>query len=234
MIENKYNIFMDESCHLEHDKIRVMCIGYVKVPEDSYKELKKMFIDIKLKHRTPVELKWNKFSKSRLPLYKELVDCFFDNPIDFRSVLIKHKDRLRHEDFNLGSHDNYYYKLIYFLLRPNPPESEYRVFIDIKDTKGKERLVKIDQVFTNLHHGGSPFTHFQHLHSHENVFFQLADFFIGAITYRNRLDLGEFSPNDAKMEFIHYLESKSGFLLNEGTAPWHTKFNIFNHQPQIR
>lgn len=224
----KYNIFVDESCHLEHDRIPVMCIGYVKVPVLAYEELKEKLAALKAAHHTLSELKWNKFSASRLPLYKALVDFFFANPLQFRCVLVKYKNRLRHEDFNRGSHDNFYYKLTYFLLNPNPPGSEYRVFLDIKDTRGKQKLLKIEEVFENRHRGASPFLHFQHLRSTDNLFFQLADLFIGAVTYKAR----RLQSNPYKLEFIKYLELKSGFSLDESTPPWETKFNIFDHQPR--
>lgn len=230
----KYNLFVDESCHLEHDKIPVMCIGYIKVPNLAYEEIKTVLTALKGKYKTPVELKWNKFSYSRIPLYKSLVDFFFDNPIEFRCVLIKYKERLNHKDFNRGSHDNFYYKMAYYLLKPNPPGAEYRVFIDIKDTRGKERLIKMHDVFQNLHYRDSPFVHFQHLRSHENVFFQLSDMFIGAIAYKTRRAIGELKEHKGKDEFVEYLEEKSGFVLHEGTAQWETKFNIFDHQPKSK
>lgn len=232
----KFELFVDESCHLEHDRASVMCIGYVKVPGLAYHELRQNLIQIKHKHNLHKELKWSKFSKVKLPLYKELVDFFFMNPMEFRCVMVKYKERLNHEDFNQGSHDNFYYKMTYYLLRPNPLGSEYRVFLDIKDTKGKEKLRKIKEVFDSKHHGNSPFIHFQHLRSHENEFFQLTDLFIGAITYKARLMNQDNSllKNQYKLEFIKYLEEKSGFSLDETVPPWETKFNIFNHQPKIK
>lgn len=228
----KYDVFVDESCHLEHDGISVMCIGYIKVPTLAYEELKKKYSIIKQEHGLKSEIKWSKFSAVRLPFYKALVDFFFDTPLEFRCVLVKYKQRLNHEDFNRGSHDNFYYKMIYYLLRPNPPGLEYRVFMDIKDTRGREKLKKIDEVFQNYHHGDSPFVKFQHLHSHDNDFFQITDLFIGAIAYKCRLIKGEVPANEGRQEFISYLESKSRFTLEEGTALWETKFNIFDHQPK--
>lgn len=151
----KYNLFVDESCHLEHDHIPVMCIGYVKVPSLAYDELYKKLLIIKQEYYTTGELKWQKFSKSRLPLYKALVDFFFENPLEFRCVLIKYKDRLNNKDFNQGSHDNFYYKMTYFLLRPNPPDVTYRVFIDLKDTRGKQKLKKLTRyliIITKANH----------------------------------------------------------------------------------
>ena len=232
----KYELFVDESCHLEHDRAPVMSIGYIKVPALAYHELRQKLISIKHKHNLTKELKWSKFSKAKLLLYKELVDFFFANPLEFRCVLVKYKERLNHDDFNQGSHDNFYYKMTYYLLLPNPIGSEYRVFMDIKDTRGKEKLKKIKEVFDNKHHGNSPFIHFQHLRSHENEFFQLTDLFIGAITYNARLKKpgNTLIKNPYKLEFIKYLEEKSGFSLHETVPPWETKFNIFNHQPKIK
>jgi len=231
----KYDLFVDESCHLERDGYGVMCIGYIKVPKSEYEILKQSFKELKEKNGIESEIKWSKFSKARMPFYKDMVDFFFETTLEFRSVLVKYKERLNHDDYNQGSHDNFYYKMTYYLLRPNPPQEEYRVFLDIKDTRGRQKLRKIEEVFDNYHHGESPFVQFQHLRSHEVCFFQMADFFIGAITYKNRLINGEFKiigENKDRLEFIHYLEQKSGFTLDEGTPLWETKFNIFDHQPK--
>lgn len=232
----KYDFFVDESCHLENDGIPVMCIGYVKVPRDEYHSLFERLKEILLRHDKKTELKWSKFSKAKLPLYLELVDFFFDSPLEFRAVLVKYKQRLNHADFNQGSHDNFYYKMVYYLLRPNNCETTIcRVFIDVKDTRGRQKLRKINEVFYNQFRESSSFKWFQHLHSDHNPFFQLADFFIGAITHKSRIVSGDItSPTAHRIEFINYLEQKSGFLLNEGTEPWETKFNIFDHQPRFK
>jgi hypothetical protein len=229
-----YNLFVDETCHIQHDKIPVMCIGYTKVPAMAYKELMASFRKLKLDFKAPEEIKWNKFSAKRLPLYKAVVDFFFDNPLQFRVVVVKYKDRLNHEDFNQGSHDNFYYKMTYFLLRPNPVGSEYRVFMDIKDHHGRQKLRKIEEVFQNYHEGNSPFVHFQHIRSDDNLFFEITDLFIGAVAYKSRVGVKELKATETRMEFIHYLEKKSGYLLDEGTPVWENKFNIFDQQPKMK
>ena len=235
-MNNKYEFYIDESCHLEKDNIPVMCIGYIKVVMTDYVALQKEFEQILRKHNQNSELKWNKFSNARTALYKELVDYFFQTSLQFRCVLVKHKERLNHKDYNQGSQDNFYYKMTYSLLHPNNSiGEEYRVFIDVKDTRGREKLRKINEVFHNEYDGNSPFKHFKHLHSHDNLFFQLADFFIGAITYKTRVVLKDIAiPSPQKIEFINYLELKSGFNLDEGTEPWETKFNIYDYQPKIK
>jgi hypothetical protein len=231
-----YRIFIDESCHLEHDNSDVMTIGYIKVPEESYENLKYKINSIKIRYGVPHELKWNNLSKSKLPLFIELTDLFFSSELSFRAIVVKYKRKLDHAKFNKGSHDNFYYKMIYFLLNNtwiNPIEDNYRVFIDIKDTRGREKLTKIQEVFSNLHKGSSPFDSFQHIRSHESVYIQLADLFVGAITYRSRGLSGEIGASEGKKGFIDYLEVRSGYSLNEGTEPWEKKFNIFDHQPKM-
>lgn len=225
-----FNIYCDESCHLEHDGFHVMCIGYIKVNVEMYENVQSDLKRLKLKHHTPTELKWNKLSSSRLGFYKELIDYFFrQDALSFRGILVKYKQDLKHEDFNQGSHDNFYYKLVYYLLRFNYEiDSSYNVFLDIKDTRGKERLLKIKEIFHNYHKGNSPFDRFQHLHSHDNILIELADFFIGAITYKAR----GLTSSSIKNEVVAYLENVSGYYIDEGTEPWETKFNIFDHQPK--
>lgn len=232
---NKYNFYIDESCHLEHDKSKVMCIGYMKVEESNIQSLKEGIKEIKARHGILHELKWNTISNTKLDMYKELIDFFFISPIDFRCLLVKYKDRLNHEAYNQGSHDNFYYKMVFYLLSNvwiNPNSEEYRVFLDIKDTKGRQKLNVIEEVFENKYHGGSPFKNFQHTRSHEVQFIQLVDLFIGAITYKSR-GLGDVENGSAaKKELVRYIEQKSGYTIDEGTEPWETKFNIFDHQPR--
>lgn len=61
---------------------------------------------------------------------------------------------------------------------------------------------------------------------------QLTDLFIGAITFKARGLEKEANANKAKVELVQYIETKSGYSLDEGTEPWENKFNIFDHQPK--
>ena len=78
------NLYIDESCHLEHDKHPVMCIGYIKIDASHYDQLKEGIKSIKLKYKSPTEIKWNKLSTSRMDLYRALIDYFFEQPVSFR------------------------------------------------------------------------------------------------------------------------------------------------------
>jgi len=237
----QHNIYIDESCHLENDIHPLMCIGYTKIAAKDYELYKNELKKIKLTHKTPTELKWNKLSNNRLPFYKAIIDFFFDSNIEFRAILVKNKAQLDHAKFNKGDHNSFYYTLVFLLLRNpwvNYLENPHKVILDIKDTRGKERLTKLDtrlnEEYRQKYNRDSPFNFFQHIRSDESEFLQLADFFIGAITYKARgLHLLEKS-SQVKKEVVAYLEQKSGYQLDDGTAPFEEKFNIFDFQIQTQ
>ncbi|WP_183573729.1 DUF3800 domain-containing protein [Mucilaginibacter sp. X5P1] len=229
-----YNIFIDESCHLEKDGSSIMCIGFIKVPEPNYDDFKTGLLALKAQFKQHAEIKWNQFSRSRIPLYKSFVNYFFTHNLEFKCILVKYKERLGEVDLSRGSHENFYYKMIEFLLKLNQEDSEYKVFLDIINTRGKERLNKIQESLSVTYNDKSPIIDLQHLHSHHNIFFELTDLFVGSVAYSARKLLNEVPVNEAKNEFLSYLEEKSGYSISEGTELWETKFNIIDHQPKQR
>jgi hypothetical protein len=62
-----YNVYCDESCHLEHDRQPIMAFGAIWCPKDEAHRLATELRDIKSRHRARGELKWSKISASRLP-----------------------------------------------------------------------------------------------------------------------------------------------------------------------
>jgi hypothetical protein len=223
-----YNIYIDESCHLEGDKSEVMCIGYTKVAQEEYLSVKEAIKEIKLKHKSPTEIKWNKLSMSRWELYKELIDFFFASTIEFRSVLIKNKKNLAPERFNREDKNSFYYQTLKQLINNEVFNDGdlYRVFLDVKDTKGKSRIKLLKDELALKHKDKSPFIYFQHLHSNENELLQLTDLFIGAICFKARKEYEQEKASLIKRKVIDYLEECSGYLLDDGTEPWETKFYI--------
>ena len=231
-----YNIYIDESCHLEHDKSEVMCIGYTKIANEEYLNVKQSIKEIKLKHKSPTEIKWNKLSMSRWELYKELIDFFFASNIEFRSVLVKNKKNLGPERFNREDKNSFYYQTLIFLLNNKVSYGEdiYRVYLDVKDTRGKTRLELLQAELLEKHKDNSPFKYFQHLHSNENELLQLTDLFIGAICYKSRPEYKIENASKIKQMVVDYLEASSGYVLDDGTEPWETKFFIDDFQVKPR
>jgi len=231
-----YNIYIDESCHLEHDKSEVMCIGYTKINQNDYLSVKEEIKKIKLRHKSPTEVKWNKLSMSRWDLYKDLIDFFFASPIEFRSVLVKSKNNLSPERYNREDKNSFYYQTLIFLLnnKVSNGNDTYRVYLDVKDTRGKARLELLQEEISEKHNGNSPFKYFQHLHSNENELLQLTDLFIGAICYKARPEYNSETASKIKQKVVKYLEDSSGYVLDDGTEPFETKFFIDDFQVKLR
>lgn len=66
-----YNVYCDESCHLEHDNQPIMAFGATWCPQDQARRLGAELRDIKTRHRARGELKWAKVSDSGVSFYLE-------------------------------------------------------------------------------------------------------------------------------------------------------------------
>src|SRR4051794_33377237 len=114
-----YNVYCDESCHLERDHQRVMVLGAVWCPAEKAREAAVRLREIKAAHGLPptFEVKWSKASASGLPFYQELVDYFFDNDdLHFRALVVPDKSLLDHEAFS-QTHHVWYFKMYFELLK---------------------------------------------------------------------------------------------------------------------
>lgn len=100
---SSYNVYCDESCHLEHDKSKAMSLGAIWCPKNKVREMSKRLIEVKGKHGIPkdAEVKWTKISPCNLPLYIDIIDYFFDDDdLSFRGLIVPDKTILRHSDFD--------------------------------------------------------------------------------------------------------------------------------------
>ncbi len=231
-----YNIYCDESCHLEHDHIPVMLLGAVWCPANKVKSISKQIREIKVKYNAKGELKWTKVSKNcRVQFYRGLIDYFFaEENLNFRCLVVLGKDKLDHSYFNQGSHDSFYYKMYYQLLINivSQEESDFNIYLDIKDTRGSKRLKVLGEILrTKLRdHDLKIIKNVQLVRSHETQLIQLADFLIGAVSYENRTDIHK--NNSAKLNIIKKIKYASGIDLKHTTSPWEQKFNLFIFHPR--
>ncbi len=225
-VDMNYKIFCDESCHLQNDGWDVMVLGALKCPEDDYEQIKNDIKAIKLKHKNQFEIKWVKLSKSRLDLYKELIDYFMSSSMTYRAVIVINKKDLDHNKFT-QTHSQFYYKTYHLVLKKIMNISDsYKIYMDIKDTKGREALDKFIEVFQNSRELPTPYM--QHIRADESQFLQLADLFTGAVSYKNR----DLNQSDTKSEIIRYLEEKLTMNLDM-TSPYRcNKFNLFIQDPK--
>lgn len=98
-MSQSYNIYCDESCHLEHDASKVMVLGAIWCPQEKVREAAVRLREIKASHglSETFELKWTKVGPAKLAFYREVVDYFFDNDdLHFRALVVPDKSKLDH------------------------------------------------------------------------------------------------------------------------------------------
>ena len=87
----EYNVYCDESCHLENDGQKAMVLGAVWCPKEKRLEIAERIREIKQKHglERDFEIKWTKVSPSKLAFYQDIVDYFFDDDdLHFRGLVV--------------------------------------------------------------------------------------------------------------------------------------------------
>ena len=153
----EYNLYCDESCHLEHDDSDVMVLGALIIPKDKRQEITENILQIKARYgvKARTEVKWTKASMPKIDLYKDLLNCFFlDDDMRFR-VLVAKKTRLNHEAWS-QSHNDWYYKMYFTMLdRLFDSANTYNVYVDIKDTHSAQRTEKLEEVLANSQEGAA-------------------------------------------------------------------------------
>jgi hypothetical protein len=213
-----FNIYCDESCHLENDHKKYMFLGSTSVAYNQVKLHTDYINNLKKKHHFYAEIKWSTVSKSKLRFYLELVDYFFATDLKFRTVGIE-KSKINNETFN-QSFDDFYYKMYYFLLNHNINSLyTYNVYLDIKDTLSAYKVNKLKEVL-NTKFG--VFRNVQNIRSHESIMMQLSDFMMGAISY---LHNNEEKKNSAKKQIIDKIQQHCNENLQQ--TNYSNKFNLF-------
>lgn len=220
-----YNIYCDESCHLENDKSPIMLLGAVKCDTFYSKKILRDLRNLKSNHnlKNDYELKWTKVRPGKMDYYKSVVDYFFENPkLTFR-VLVADKTHLNHPKYH-QSHDEWYYKMYYLLLKEMFSDEEmYSIYLDVKDTRGVEKTLKLKEILNkSARNNNVDVTKIQLVRSHEVQLIQLSDFLIGSVGYVNR----NFRTSDTKKSLCEYIQRK-GVNFSKTTTKSESKFNIF-------
>ena len=229
-----FNAYCDESCHLEHDRIPVMGFGLVSADSSKVRAISREIASIKRGAGCSGELKWTKVSQKNVGFYCDLVDYFFScDELSFRALVVRDKDRLDHSGYNAGSHDLFYYKMYYYLIRnvvEYDRDKEWRVYIDMKDTRSAIKVHKLREVLASSFHDyeGRIIGKIQQIRSDESAILQMTDFLLGAVVYATRGESGSM----AKVAVVKRLKEQSIQSLKVSTAPWESKFNLFHFHPR--
>jgi len=229
--QNIYKIFCDESCHLEHDGADIMVLGALHCTAEKATALTKHIKWLRHQHNYTPELKWSKLNKHQWPLYKDLIDLVVDDTgINFKATVVLDKQSLNHQQYNAGSHSDFYYKMFYYTLRDFLKDGNvYRLYLDYMDTLGSEKTKKMCEVLQNETYWQLSATT-TIVQSYEAQLIQICDLLIGAISWTSRSDITHTSA--IKKQFVEYLEHKLNRSLTCSTPPWEEQFNIFRFVPR--
>jgi hypothetical protein len=224
-----YNIYCDESCHLENDSQKVMVLGAIWCPFDKIRQISYQIRAIKKNHNLNpyFEIKWKKVSKGKIKFYIDLLDYFFnEDDLHFRALIVPDKSKLRHEEYG-QTHDDWYYKMYFDMLKIIlDPKNCYQIYLDIKDTHGRAKVKKLHDV---LCHNIYDFSRdiirkVQVIRSEEFEILQLTDLLIGIVSYVNR----DLSSNEAKKALVERMRMRSGYSLTLTTLLRENKVNLFH------
>lgn len=233
---NLYNVYCDESCHLENDNSDIMVLGSLQCLENDKQLIYNDIRNIKRKHglSTYFEIKWTKVSKSKVDFYLELIDYFFNsNKLTYRGLVVSGKKQLDHKKYNNGDYDLWYYKMYFLLLDPIiKPINTYHVLVDIKDTRGGGRVRKLKEVLCNniYDYNRDVIKYISQINSKESELIQLVDVINGVISYYHRNIYKLEGCNEGKSILIEKMEEH--FNLNQTTSRSEMKFNLLIWKPQ--
>ncbi len=227
------NVYCDESCHLERDRIPVMVLGAVWCPQVAVPGISEALRALKARHglAPTFEAKWVKVSPAKLDYYREAVDAFFDEyRLRFRAVVIPDKGRLNHAAFG-QLHDDWYYKMYFVMLKHIlDPRATYHVYLDIKDTRSQAKVERLHDVLCNnlYDFDRAIIGRVQQVRSHEVEILQVADLLIGAAGYANR----GLTSSRAKTALVEHIRRRSRLSLTRTTLMREDKVNILVWNPQ--
>ncbi|MBR1901986.1 MAG: DUF3800 domain-containing protein [Bacteroidaceae bacterium] len=221
-MEKTFNIYCDESTHLEHDGHPYMLYGYVSIASNQIKICKEQIKGIKEKYGYTGELKWVNIHDKTYQVYKELVEYFFMTDVQFK-VVIADKTQID-ESKPEYTFDDFYYRMYFQLLHHEIDlEHTYNIYFDIKDTCSQKRLHQLRDALK----WNAAIKNFQFIKSHESVFVQLADVLMGAINYQLRIQRGDIEGKViAKRKIVEIINQHTPISLRPVSPLSSKKFNL--------
>jgi len=108
------------------------------------------------------------------------------------------------------------------------PAAEYRIYLDIKDTRSAQKVRKLGEVLANniRDFERAVVADVQNVRSEEVQQLQLVDLLIGAVSYANR----GLSGSPAKVALVEHMRRHSGYSLTKTTWLKEKKVNLLRWQ----
>ena len=225
----RFHLYCDESRHLPYDGESCFLLGLLSCPAEKVKAGHAELSALWKAHNLPphFETKWTKVSPGKVDFYKALISWFFDfEGVSFRALILPDKQRL-YAALPDESRDDLYYRLYCQLLRGAiEPENRYRVFMDLKDTRGREKRKQLEEYLRRDldDEDGNVVENLQHIHSHHVRLLQVCDLLLGATGFARREQQADEST--AKRALVSLIEERLGQPLTMDTPQGTEKINL--------
>lgn len=218
------HLYCDESRHLPHDREPFLLLGLVSCPAERAHDFNTALTALWKAHGLPphFEAKWTKVSPARLDFYRAVLGWFIETEgVAFRALMLPDKQRL-YAALPEESRDFLYYRLYYQFLRAAvEPENRYRAFLDLKDTRGREKIAELEKRLAADADSADAIQSLQHIRSHEVRLSQVTDLLLGAVGFARRPTAENESP--AKRALVDFLAEKLGHPLTADSPPGASK-----------
>lgn len=222
----KYNIYCDESS-VNNKNLKYMWIWAIHIEREYKNIMIKKINELKSKYNYNLEIKWRKVTPKTKDFYLELINLFFDNKIEFYSILID-KEKMNLQKYHNNDEELAFYKYYYFLLKNRfKNESMYYLYLDQRIKKDKNRIATMSEFFEMEKQSRNDNFIIQHIweyDSHNHILIQLADFLTWAICYENNLLNTSETKNELIKQIIQRLWKND---LKFDSKLHDEKFNIF-------
>ena len=115
-----------------------------------------------------------------------------------------------------------YFDMLKIILKP---DAQYRIYVDIKDTRGGDKVARLHEVLCNnlFDFSREIIQNLQIVRSYEIEIMQMADLLVGTISYINR----GLTSSPAKLALVERMRERSGYALTRTTLFREDKVNLF-------
>lgn len=246
MNNKRYHIFCDESGIVKED---FMILGGVVFKSYLYAKLDTMINNLKLRNnKLTHEIKFEKLTNNQnYILYKDIIDIFINEEIDFRAMTIC-KKTINHAKYNANQkekkHQNEqgFHKLYYTMLKNCmlliEENALYSCYLDKCPSVSSENLSAqekpdINTIKTCLNApylSSNPFQTLEWLDSNRSNFIQFADLLCGMLMFeKNERHLVQTNSNKYKIMLLQYIRKQlNKQSIGDTTLKHETKWKIFN------
>lgn len=210
------NIYIDETSQTKHE---YLVLGGIILHKPCMARFNELVARVRLPELPHGEMKWEKVSRSKLNVYRRVVDIFFDGipdccPMEFHSIVV-HTPDIRDKLYNQGSREIGFNKEVYQLCIKFGrlyKRTLFHVYADERPTnRSTEELRAILNFGMRKRLDGRdwPFRRVHFQDSKRVYALQMVDVLIGALAYRLNAHHLREGASPAKTELSQYVLSRA-------------------------